>query len=254
MLSSGETNIFAGMLLQLLRGFLFGIVLWSFRKTLLDKKYGWFTIWVMIFIIGIINTPAASPASIEGVIYSRFPLWYHIMGLPEVSVQTFAFSVLIFFWDKSRVLKQQDQEKIKKLLPASVRVISLSLVISAFAYMGYAASAITGLLISGVQIDPQTFSASSTLESQIVFIVAFLLNAVSTFFIGIKKDKFKIPIPFLFAGFILLDIAIPYLYSLLFYPQPLGIPFTLFMGTIPGFIMAIATSIVFYSKEKKTVI
>ena len=54
---------------QILRGVLFGIVLWLFRNSFIHSKYGWLLILVMIVIVGIFNTPATAPGSIEYFIY-----------------------------------------------------------------------------------------------------------------------------------------------------------------------------------------
>jgi hypothetical protein len=46
----------------------------------------------------------------EGVIYSRLPFWYHLIGIPELFLQTLAFFWVAYapvagnlFWEHSRV-------------------------------------------------------------------------------------------------------------------------------------------------------
>lgn len=85
---------------QILRGILFGIILWLFRDSFINKKYGWLILWMMIVIVGIINTPATSPGSIEYLIYyepSNEPWNLEVGGMLEILSQTFLFSVLSFW-------------------------------------------------------------------------------------------------------------------------------------------------------------
>ena len=35
-----------------------------------------------------LGTPAAAPSSFEGVVYTRLPWWFHLVGLPEMLVST----------------------------------------------------------------------------------------------------------------------------------------------------------------------
>ena len=43
-------------LFQILRGCLFGVVLWLVKDTFLSRKNGWLIIWMLILILGVINT------------------------------------------------------------------------------------------------------------------------------------------------------------------------------------------------------
>lgn len=87
-------------LFQIFRGFLFGIVLWIIRDVFLPKKNGWLIIWIIILILGVFNTPATSPCSIEYLIYCE-PVSGTIKvvfgGLIEILIQTFLFSIVSFY-------------------------------------------------------------------------------------------------------------------------------------------------------------
>ena len=90
---------------QIVRGALFGIVLWLFRNSFINSKYGWLLIWVMIVIVGIFNTPSTAPGSIEYFIYYEpvSELWnLDIGGMLEILTQTFLFSTISFFVVKPR--------------------------------------------------------------------------------------------------------------------------------------------------------
>ena len=48
--------------------------------------------------MGILGTPGPTAGSLEGMIYTRIPLWVQLRGLPEVLLQTLTFSWLLCHW------------------------------------------------------------------------------------------------------------------------------------------------------------
>ena len=88
----------AGSLFQVLRGFLFGIVFYVLRDILDSKSRGWTTIWLVLIFVGILSPFGAAPGSIEGVVYSTLPMWFHIMSLPELLIQSFLLALLTHYW------------------------------------------------------------------------------------------------------------------------------------------------------------
>ncbi len=54
--------------------------------------------WFALVALGIIGTFAAPPASIEGAIYTVLPLWLHVTLLPELLLQSFLLSWIVFQW------------------------------------------------------------------------------------------------------------------------------------------------------------
>ena len=85
---------------QIFRGLLFGVVLWMIRDVFLSKKNGWLIIWVIILILGVFNTPATAPGSIEYFIYcepAAGTLKIELGGLLEILMQTCLFSILSFY-------------------------------------------------------------------------------------------------------------------------------------------------------------
>ena len=88
----------AGPALQLLRGFLFGIVFYALRDIVFPQKRGWLTLWLMLVIVGILSPFGAAPSSIEGLLYTVLPTWFHIMGLPEVLLQAGLLAFLTHYW------------------------------------------------------------------------------------------------------------------------------------------------------------
>lgn len=104
-------------LVQVVRGLLFGVVFLLFKDYLFYKKFGWLKLWIILSIIGIINTPGPSPSSLEGLVYTKLPLQFHIMAAPELLTQTLLFS---YFVVKPYKEKQSKLVHINELLPAIV--------------------------------------------------------------------------------------------------------------------------------------
>lgn len=96
----GSPWVMAGPALQVFRGLLFSIILWPFRNVFLIGKNGWLKLWGLFLGLAILGTTGPAPGSIEGMIYTNFPVVDQIIGLRETVFQTLIFSLLIFFWYK----------------------------------------------------------------------------------------------------------------------------------------------------------
>ncbi len=112
---------------QVVRGVLFGLVLLPLRRFLAATRLGWLWLWLVFLAIGILGTPAAAPGSLEGVIYSRLPLWFHAIGLPEVALQTLAFSYLVH-----RTLRAAAHP-----LPPLLGTLLNAVVVACISFLGY---------------------------------------------------------------------------------------------------------------------
>lgn len=88
----------AGPLLQIIRGVVFAVVLYPFKNVFLKNKQGWFLLWGLFIGLAIIGPVGPAPGSVEGMIYTKLPLTYHLYGLPEVLLQTLFFSLGLFYW------------------------------------------------------------------------------------------------------------------------------------------------------------
>jgi hypothetical protein len=88
----------AGPLFQVIRGALFGLVIFLLRDLVLERKHGWLTLWAVLVIVGVISPFGAAPASIEGMIYTTLPLWFHINGLPEILLQSLLLAGVAIWW------------------------------------------------------------------------------------------------------------------------------------------------------------
>ena len=90
--------VMAGPLFQPIRGVLFGIVFYLLQESIFQKKSGWLIIWIVLVILGIINTFGPTPGSLEGVVYTILPLNIHLTGIPEVIIQALLLSLGLFYW------------------------------------------------------------------------------------------------------------------------------------------------------------
>jgi hypothetical protein len=90
----------AGPALQVVRGLIFAVALYPFRSVFLGGGPGWLRLWGLLVGLAILSTAGAAPGSVEGLIYTKIPLGSQLIGLPEVLLQTLAFSLLVTVWHR----------------------------------------------------------------------------------------------------------------------------------------------------------
>lgn len=202
-----------GPLVQIIRGVLFGLVLILFKDTFINKKYGWLRLWIILGIIGIINTPAPAPFSIEGLVYTKLPLEFHLKGAPEVLIQTLLFSYLLTKPKRNRNIKFIKNNK-NEFIIAIVCMVLFSL------------SGILLSLIKGIDI---VASTSDVRAFGVMFIAVISTFFISKFYPKIKS-KFK-DILVLATLYFLLAI-LPYIYNLLT-KSPFNTNLTLLINIVP---------------------
>lgn len=166
----GSVSLFVGPVVQVLRGLIIAAVLLPFRRVL-SAPLGWLWLWLLLIGIAILSTAAAAPSSIEGVVYTRLPLWYHLIGLPEMLLQTLLFSVLV------GMVARHPAGVVASLPPVFDRFLRAA-VAATLAFAGYAVVSVIFALTVGAQIDA---GQSLTWEVQGVFILPFLVNAAIAF-------------------------------------------------------------------------
>lgn len=88
----------AGPFFQVIRGLLFGVVLYLLREVVFNQKHGWLVLWSMLIIVGILSPFGPSPGSIEGMVYTTIPMDFHFIGWPEVVFQSLLLAWFTFFW------------------------------------------------------------------------------------------------------------------------------------------------------------
>jgi len=235
-------NIVLGPFLQPVRGLIFAIGLWPLRGFLLEKKRGWLTLWGLLVTIGILSTPAASPGSIEGMLYTRLPTWYHWIGYPEIGLQTLAFSIWLVWWERQSVKSREPATKKENPLVAD---IVKAIMTACFAYIGYAigglilafqtnaAAAATGT--GGIDIE----AAGADFRMQFMFVVAFVINVIGVYWIAPKWRTNQMQLWAVFLVFWLVDALVPWLYQTFVFGGS-SIPTAIMLGFFPAVIIAIS--------------
>lgn len=166
MVPFGSVAVFMGPLVQVIRGLVLGLVLLPLRSVI-GKSKGWVWLWLLLVGVGIVSTSAAAPSSIEGLVYTELPVWYHLIGLPEMLVQTLVFSVLLF-------LTERNPGGVVAALPPVVRRVVRGLVVACLAFAAYAVVSVAFAITAGVEIDA---AESLDVRVQGVFLAPFVINA-----------------------------------------------------------------------------
>lgn len=166
----GSVAVLIGPLVQVFRGLIIAAVLLPFRSALIPR-YGWLRLWMLLIGIGILSTAAAAPSSVEGVICTRLPLWYHLIGLPEMLGQTLLFRI-------ATALIARHPTGVLAALPPIFERLLRALVAASLAFAGYAVVSVLFALSAGAEIDP---GESLTLKVQGLFIAPFLINGIIAF-------------------------------------------------------------------------
>lgn len=242
MLPMAERNMWLGPFLQPVRGLVFAIGLWPVRGLLLEQKRSWLTLWGLLVTIGILSTPAAAPSSLEGMLFTRIPMWYHLMGLPEICLQTLVFSIWLIWWERQTVRVTRPEVKQPR---AWVSALVRAIMAACFAYMGYA---VGGLLLvaitnanaaaSGAEpIDVATSGAN--FKMQLMFIVAFLVNVGAALWITPRWSEGQIPLWALFGLFWIIDALVPWMYQTLVFGGS-DTPTVIVLGLFPALILTLS--------------
>ena len=188
-------SVAIGPLVQVGRGLLFGIALLLIKDSFIEKKYGWLKLWFITFILGIINTPAPSPLSIEGLVYTKLPLYFHLQIAPEILLQTLLFSYFVAKPHESKFAKELYDEYKEYLIPPVLAAVMFSL------------SGIVLALILNVDIMAGTKDTGAFIVMLISVLMVFLIN-VWYFY---SEDKFKSFI--VFVGYYLVVAVLPTIYN-----------------------------------------
>jgi hypothetical protein len=98
MRQTNDPLVAIGPALQVIRGFLFAIVFYALRDLIFPHKRGWLTLWLVLVIVGILSPFGAAPSSIEGMLYTVLPTWFHVAGFPEVFIQSGLLAFLTHYW------------------------------------------------------------------------------------------------------------------------------------------------------------
>lgn len=84
--------------IQPIRALLLAIVFYLLKDILFNPKNGWLVMWIMLVVVGVLSPFGASWGSIEGMIFFSLPIVDHIVGWPEVFLQTLLLSTILTNW------------------------------------------------------------------------------------------------------------------------------------------------------------
>lgn len=104
MRSSTDNIVRMAPLIQIIRGSIIGLAIYSFRSGLY-RKYGWLKLFVLIFILTSVGSVITGPGSIEGVLYTKIGLVNPLIGYPEVFFQALLLSYIFCKWE-NKVVKE----------------------------------------------------------------------------------------------------------------------------------------------------
>ena len=85
--------------IQVVRGLLLALALYSFRTVIVESRYGWAKLFGVMWVLTGIGAVITGPGSIEGFIYTKFGFGNPLIGMPEVTMQMLAFSWLFWKWE-----------------------------------------------------------------------------------------------------------------------------------------------------------
>ena len=93
-----DPRVKLGLLFQPIRGAIFGIAFVMLRQPFLDDRGGWLTMWIVVVLLCILSSFGPNTTSIEGMIFTKIPLRIHLVGLPEILLQSFLLSFVVYHW------------------------------------------------------------------------------------------------------------------------------------------------------------
>lgn len=192
----GGTSTHIGPWVNVLRGILFGLALLLFKDSFIGQKFGWLKLWGILSIIGIINTPGPAPFSIEGVVYTKLPLKFHLLGAPEILLQTLMFSYLVAKPSNNKKIKFIEENK-NEFISAIVCMVLFSL------------SGIILALIRGISIESSVSDIGAFFVMFIAVVVTFF---IAKFYLRMNS---KIRDVVTIAVLYLVMAVLPYFYNLI---------------------------------------
>jgi len=225
--------VLAGPMLQPLRGLVLALGAWPLRDFLLEQRRGWLVLWGLFLAFGILGPPGAAPCSMEGVIYSKLPLWYHLMGLPEIGLQTLAFSVLLLQWERRA---SDPARAVRGPAHSALTELAKALVAACLAWMGYAVGALLGARLVRRAVD--LHRAAGDARTQMMFVVAFAANLAAALAYARWWRSRRPPLWGVFLAFWALDTLVPWAYQAVF-THPSRPHLALLLGFFPAVVLTL---------------
>ena len=194
-----------GPFLQPIRAIFISIALYPLRKVI-ATRFGWFILWLILVCIGIISSPSAAPSSIEGIIYTQLPIEFHLINLPELFLQTFSFSIILWI---AEMIPHEEKE-------FSNRIFLLKIIFSiALTMIGIFLTSVSGIILRNfLELD---FANAKLDRGTISYLTAIsILTIIVSYTFGDKVYKNKFWLFLVIPLFLLIYIGFPYGYNYLF--------------------------------------
>lgn len=86
-----------GPALQLIRGVIISIILLPIKDAIISKN-GWLKLMLLVVGFSYVSTIGPTFGSFEGYVYTKIPVQYHFLGIPEALLYTFLFSYFVGLW------------------------------------------------------------------------------------------------------------------------------------------------------------
>lgn len=109
---------FLSILKNLLKGIIYGVVLFIIKDSYIGKDYGYIRIFLVIMVLGIINIKKFSFYTLDSF-YNNISVGFKIKGILEVALETIIFSFLV------AMPKSHDKNKKECLVSGELTIISL---------------------------------------------------------------------------------------------------------------------------------
>jgi len=99
------------MILQLLRGIIYGLVLYPLRKAFFEEHNGYFKLGMIFLGLTVLGTFGPAPGSFDGYIFTNLPLAYHLLGYPEALIWIISFVGIL------KISNKYEHKRIVRILP-----------------------------------------------------------------------------------------------------------------------------------------
>lgn len=109
---------FLNLLKKVLKGFIYGGVLFIIKDSYVEKSYGYVRIFFVIMALGLINIKEFSLYTLDSF-YSSVPIGFKVKGILEIALETIIFSFLI------AMPKSKDKNKKECITSACITLITL---------------------------------------------------------------------------------------------------------------------------------
>ena len=126
MLPTDSPWVAIGPSIQIFRGVIIALVLYPFKKVFFEESHGTAKLALLIFGLSYLSTIGPTPGSFEGYVYTKLPVQYHLLGIPETTIYVGLFSIMVVQWNKNQ----------KKLYTAlSIILVLLIIIMSTMGFL-----------------------------------------------------------------------------------------------------------------------